>query len=85
MLLEWLSWSSQLGVMALCCVPRQVEFGRELVPCLPLSFLRFSGVVNLLQPYQFFCLVALFTCFTNLFLSKVILVMVFDINNSNLN
>jgi hypothetical protein len=42
-------------------VPEQVEFGRELAPCLPFSISSFAGFV-LSQPYQFFCLVAWSSC-----------------------
>jgi hypothetical protein len=51
-----------LGGLLWLHVPGQVELDRELFPCLLFSILRFPGVLNLLQPYQFFCLVARSTC-----------------------
>lgn len=39
-------------------VPGQVETCWKLVPLLPSSIMRFTRVLNLLIPYQYFCLVA---------------------------
>lgn len=43
-LYDWLSWVALLG---------QVELGKELIPCLLFSVLKFPGVLNLLPLYQF--------------------------------